>query len=489
MPRPRVSKRLRAILIAALVLELGAIAGFLAYRRVGGANRCFPQTGACVEGAFARHWAAGGGLDRFGYPLTGELDEAGADGRTRRVQYFARARFEVRRRGPRPLGSVADHPLDGYAALGRSPGGAPAATPRFDPQRLTLELEEVARGLRQPLFVAHAGDGSGRLFVVEKGGTIRTLPGAAGGELFLDIADRVGSSGSEQGLLGLAFHPRFRENGHFYVNYTDRNGDTVIARYTTAPDRRSADAASERRLIFQDQPAANHNGGMLVFGPDGYLYVGLGDGGGGNDVFRNAQNRGSLLGKLLRLDVDRGDPYAIPPDNPFVGDRAARPEVWAYGLRNPWRFSFDRATADLYIADVGQNRYEWVHYQPAGRGAGQDYGWPTLEGSHCLYANTCDRSGRPVPVAEYDHSLGCTIVGGYVYRGARQPLLQGAYLFGDYCSGRIWGLGRDGAGRWVSTELLKANAAISSFGEDEAGELYLTDLRRGGVYRLTAVPR
>ena len=233
MPRRCLPSRRRALLIAALALELGAIAGFLAYRRVGGANRCFPETGACVAGAFARHWAAGGGLDRFGYPLTGELDEVGADGRTRRVQYFERARFEVQRRGPRPLGSVADRPLDGYAALGRSPGGEPAATPRFDPQRLTLELEEVARGLRQPLFVTHAGDGSGRLFVVEKGGTIRTLPGAAGGaggDLFLDIADRVGSGGSEQGLLGLAFHPRFRENGYLYVNYTGSGTHSVQGR-------------------------------------------------------------------------------------------------------------------------------------------------------------------------------------------------------------------------------------------------------------------
>ena len=486
MPRRRLPKRLRAILIAALVLELGAIAGFLAYRRVGGANRCFPETGACVAGAFARHWAVGGGLDRFGYPLTGELDEVGEDGRARRVQYFERARFEVQRRGPRPLGKVTDRPLDGYAALGRSPGGEPAATPRFDPQRLTLELEEVARGLRQPLFVTHAGDGSGRLFVVEKGGTIRTLPD---GDLFLDIADRVGSSGGEQGLLGLAFHPRFRENGYLYVNYTDRNGDTVIARYTAAPDRRSADPASERRLIFVDQPAANHNGGMLAFGPDGDLYAGLGDGGGANDIYRNAQNRGSLLGKLLRLDVDRGDPYAIPPDNPFARDPAARPEVWAYGLRNPWRFSFDRATADLYIADVGQNRYEWVHYQPAGRGAGQDYGWPTLEGSHCLYGNTCDRTGRPVPVAEYDHGLGCTVVGGYVYRGARQPLLQGAYLFGDYCSGRVWALHRNASGALVRTQVLQSSIQISSFGEDEAGELYVTGLADGVVYRVLGTAR
>jgi glucose/arabinose dehydrogenase len=322
--------------------------------------------------------------------------------------------------------------------------------------------------------------------VVEKGGTIRLLPG---GEPFLDIVERVGSGGSEQGLLGLAFHPRFRENGLFYVYYTARNGDNVVARFGLTPDGRAGDPASERRLIVQPDPAANHNGGMLAFGPDGFLYIGLGDGGGQNDRYRNGQNRRALLGKLLRVDVDRGDPYAIPPDNPFVGDPDARPEIWAYGLRNPWRFSFDRATDDLYIGDVGQNRYEWVHFQPAGDRGGRNYGWPIVEGDHCLQGEGCDRAGLTPPVAEYPHSQGCSITGGYVYRGARYPLLFGVYLFGDFCSGRLWALTRDGAGAWATSEMLDTEVNLSSFGEDEAGEVYLTDLSRGIVYRLTAHQR
>lgn len=372
-----------------------------------------------------------------------------------------------------------------------APTQPPAATstltppPSFDPQRTALGVEEVARGLRQPLFVTHAGDGSGRLFVVEKAGTIRTIPD---GQPFLDISERVGSTGSEQGLLGLAFHPRFRENGFFYLNYTDLNGDTVIARFGLTPDRRG-DPGSEQRLLFQKQPAANHNGGMLAFGPDGFLYIGLGDGGGANDTYKNGQNRQSWLGKLLRIDVDRGAPYAIPPDNPFVGDGQTLPEIWAYGLRNPWRFSFDRATKDLYIGDVGQNRYEWVHFQPAGSKGGQNYGWPILEGAHCLRGDTCDRTGLTPPVAEYEHRLGCSLTGGYVYRGARFPLLQGVYVFGDYCSGRVWTLHRDATGQWITTEMLQTSARISSFGEDEAGEVYLTDLAAGTVLRLTAQQR
>ncbi len=348
---------------------------------------------------------------------------------------------------------------------------------------MALEVERVAEGFRQPLFVAHAGDGSGRLYVVEKGGTIRTFDG----QPFLDITGRVRSSGSEQGLLGLAFHPRFRENGYFYVNYTDGAGDTVIARFSRGADGRG-DPGSERRLLEQDQPASNHNGGMLAFGPDGFLYLGLGDGGGSNDLYRNAQDWGTVLGKILRIDVDRGDPYAIPPGNPFVGQPGARPEVWAYGLRNPWRFSFDRATGDLYIGDVGQNRYEWVHFEPAGSPGGRNYGWPILEGANCR-GGACDRAGLVTPVAEYTHDSGCSITGGYVYRGARSPLLQGAYLFADYCTGRIWTTARDAGGRWVTTEMLRLDARISSFGEDADGEVYLTDLAASAVYRVGARPR
>jgi glucose/arabinose dehydrogenase len=228
---------------------------------------------------------------------------------------------------------------------------------------------------------------------------------------------------------------------------------------------------------------------MLAFGPDGYLYLGLGDGGGANDQFDNAQDRATLLGKLLRIDVDRGDPYAVPPDNPFAGQAGARAEIWAYGLRNPWRFSFDRATGDLYLGDVGQSQREWVHFQPAGDPGGRNYGWPIVEGTRCRGGAACQQGGLTPPVAEYTHALGCSITGGYVYRGPRFPPLRGAYLFGDFCSGRVWALARDGAGAWRMTELLRLEARISSFGEDEAGEVYVADLAGGTVARLTARPR
>jgi glucose/arabinose dehydrogenase len=375
----------------------------------------------------------------------------------------------------------------GQTATPVATGTAQASAP-FDPRSVTLRLERFASDLSKPLFVTHAGDGSGRVFVVEKGGTIRTVPD---GDLFLDIRDRVGSEGSEQGLLGLAFHPRFEENGYFYVNYTNRDGDTVVARYTAPGDHARGDPESEQVVLTQDQPAANHNGGMLAFGPDGYLYIGLGDGGGAGDTYDNGQNPDTFLAKILRIDVNAGgeQPYAVPPDNPFVGREGTRPEIWATGLRNPWRFSFDRGTGDLYIGDVGQASYEWVEYQPAGSRGGQNYGWPITEGSHCYREEGCDRDGLTPPVAEYTHEQGQAITGGYVYRGSRYPRLRGAYIFGDYGSGRLWTLARDAAGRWVMTEMADTEHSISSFGEDEAGELYLTDLQEGTVYRVTGRPR
>lgn len=346
----------------------------------------------------------------------------------------------------------------------------------------TLALTEISRGLKQPIFLTHANDGSQRRFVVEKAGTIRTLPA---NDLFLDITDRVGSGGSEQGLLGLAFHPRFADNGYFYVNYTDSVGDTVIARFS-ALGGASGDAASETVILTATQPARNHNGGMLAFGPDGYLYLGLGDGGGSRDRYGNAQKLTTLLGKILRIDVDAAAPYAIPADNPFITDDTARPEIWAYGLRNPWRFSFDRETGDLYIGDVGQNRFEWLLYQPATSPGGENYGWPTLEGQSCLDGDDCDRSGLTEAIYSYPHAQGCAITGGYVYRGAQFPALQGVYLFGDYCSGRIWTMQRAVDGAWVVNEALDSDASISSFGEDEAGELYVTDYGTGVVYQVVA---
>lgn len=345
----------------------------------------------------------------------------------------------------------------------------------------------VARGLDQPVFLAGAGDGSGRLFIVEQPGRIRVV---AGGRLleapFLDIVDRTGSRGTEQGLLGLAFHPDYARNGQFFVDYTDRNGDTVVSRFrvsTGDPDRAERD--SEEIVLTIAQPYANHNGGQLVFGPDGYLYVGMGDGGAAGDPQDRAQNPQDLLGKLLRLDVDAGRPYAIPPGNPFAAGAGGRPEIWALGLRNPWRFSFDRLTGDLYIADVGQGTWEEVNFAPAGAAGGENFGWPYREGAHPYEGDA--PAGLVEPVAEYSHAEGgCSVTGGYVYRGAALPALQGVYLYGDYCSGLVWGLWQPAPGRWETRLLFETRLGISSFGEDDAGELYVLDRGGGAAYLLAA---
>jgi glucose/arabinose dehydrogenase len=350
-----------------------------------------------------------------------------------------------------------------------------------------VALKLVNGDVRQPVFVTNAGDGSRRLFVVEKGGTIAILSnGQRAQQPFLDITPLVQSSGSEQGLLGLAFHPDYKNNGRFFVYYTARNGDNTLARYQVSSDPNRADAATGVVLFAQADPAPNHNGGMLAFGPDKYLYVGLGDGGAAGDPWGNGQNRNALLGKLLRLDVDKGDPYGIPADNPWPSGGDARPEVWAYGLRNPWRFSFDRATGDLYIADVGQNQYEEIDFQPAGTPGGRNYGWNTREGLHCYRGETCASDGMTDPVAEYSHDLGCSITGGYVYRGAAIAALQGAYIYGDYCSGRIWTLQQGTPNSWTQHDLMKTPYGFSSFGEDEAGELYLTDIGGNALYQFVA---
>jgi glucose/arabinose dehydrogenase len=372
-----------------------------------------------------------------------------------------------------------------------SPAATPTAPPRPDPAAARVELRRVLGGLDTPVGIAHAGDGSGWLFVVEKPGRIRIVAGSTLlAAPFLDIAGRVGSAGSEQGLLGLAFHPGYARNGLFFVNYTDLQGDTVVARFSVSADPARGDPANEAILLTVDQPAANHNGGHLAFGPDGYLYVGLGDGGGAGDRYGNGQNLGTLLGKMLRLDVDGGRPYALPPDNPFLTRPDARAEIWAFGLRNPWRYAFDRLTGDLYIADVGQDAYEEIDVQPARSQGGQNYGWPIMEGGHCYPENrACDRTGLALPVAEYDHSQGCSVTGGYVYRGKQFPSLSGVYLFADYCSGRIWGVARDGQGQWRMAELAQAGVRPSSFGEDEAGELYLVDMQGGELFQIAALPR
>jgi glucose/arabinose dehydrogenase len=371
----------------------------------------------------------------------------------------------------------------GASAANTATPNSPATALPASGTRSPVALKLVSDDLRSPVYVTHAGDGSGRLFVVEKGGTIALLRnGQRAPRPFLDITALVNSSGSEQGLLGLAFHPDYAHNGRFFVYYTARNGDNTLARYEVSNDPDVADAATGTVLFAQADPAPNHNGGMLAFGPDTYLYVGMGDGGSAGDPWGNGQKRSVLLGKLLRLDVDHGDPYAIPPDNPWASGGDARPEIWAYGLRNPWRFSFDRATGDLYIGDVGQGQYEEIDFQPAGEPGGRNYGWNIREGMHCFRSQNCDTNGLIDPISEYGHEFGCSITGGYVYRGAAIPQFQGTYVYGDYCSGLIWTLKQTVPGQWAQSDLLDSKLGISSFGEDEVGELYLTDLG-GGLYQ------
>jgi glucose/arabinose dehydrogenase len=385
------------------------------------------------------------------------------------------------------------------AATGTPSSPSPAAaTPRetatteqatADLGRVQLQLVEFASGFEDPLYLTHSGDGSGRVYVVEQGGRILVVErtGTVQGAAFLDIAERV-SAGGERGLLGLAFHPAYARNGRLFVNYTDRNGDTVVSEFRGTATR--ADPGSERVLLQIDQPYANHNGGWIGFGPDGYLYIATGDGGSGGDPHNNGQRRDTLLGKLLRIDVDRGSPYAIPADNPFARDGGARGEIWAYGLRNPWRVSFDRRTGNVFLGDVGQGRFEELDFQPAAR-SGLNYGWNIMEGPECFRQETCDRNGLVLPVFAYGRDQGIVITGGYVYRGSRFPLLAGIYLFGDYGSGRIWAAAATDAarGRVDPVPMLESALSLSSFGEDEAGELYAIDLTGGGVYRVQARAR
>lgn len=349
-------------------------------------------------------------------------------------------------------------------------------------ERVAVLTPVVTSGLESPVFLTHAGDRSGRLFVVEQPGRIRVLEqGALLPIPFLDITDRV-LSGGERGLLGLAFHPDYRRNGRFFVNYNRKSdGSTVLAEY-----RRGAAPAvalpDERVLMVVPQPYANHNGGMVAFGSDGYLYSGRGDGGSGGDPGNRAQNPEELLGKILRIDVDHGDPYGIPPDNPFARE-GGRPEIYALGLRNPWRFSFDSHTGELWVADVGQNKWEEIDLVTRGG----NYGWRVMEGAHCFNpALVCQTAGLVFPRLEYSHEQGrCSIIGGYVYRGRAITGLAGRYVYGDFCSGELFSLQGARAGE-VSREpqvMLKTPLRISSFGEDESGELYVLD-HGGGVYRL-----
>jgi glucose/arabinose dehydrogenase len=346
-------------------------------------------------------------------------------------------------------------------------------------------LQPIATGLNQPVALTHAGDT--RLFITQQIGTVliydalglRATP-------FLDIRSLV-LSGGERGLLSIAFHPLYRDNGLFFVYYTNRDGDNVVARYKVSssdPDR--ADTTSGTILLTIPHPNfANHNGGQLQFGPDGYLYIGTGDGGSGGDPNNHGQDLSQLLGKLLRVDIDHGSPYAIPASNPFVQHAGARGEIWAYGLRNPWRFSFDRSSGDLWIGDVGQGTYEEADLQPATSIGGENYGWRKMEGLHCFNPSTnCADPSFTMPVLEYSHAQGaCSITGGYRYRGTQIPSLRGAYLYGDYCTGSIWSATQTGA-VWTSKTLFATTISISSFGEDVSGELYVLDVAKGIVYRI-----
>ena len=355
----------------------------------------------------------------------------------------------------------------------------------FDGRPHVRLVPVVTAGLVQPLFVTHAGDGSGRIFVVEQAGRVRVIVGnSLQGTPFLDVADRVWSGG-ERGLLGLTFHPKFQQNGRLFISYTRRpDGATVVSEFrVTEPG--SKPTSAERMLMTVSQPHANHNGGMIAFGPDGYLYIGRGDGGGAGDPNDRGQNPDDLLGKLLRIDVDHGEPYAIPADNPFHSAGGGRPEVYAIGLRNPWRFSFDRRTGDLWAADVGQ--YEWEEVDLIVRGG--NYGWRRMEGRHCFQPRIeCERPGLRLPLLEYGHHGGrCSITGGYVYRGVAHKQFQGFYVFGDYCSGEVFSAGLQGGESPSVLDpvhvLLRTGLHISSFGEDETGESYVVD-RGGGLYRI-----
>jgi glucose/arabinose dehydrogenase len=341
----------------------------------------------------------------------------------------------------------------------------------------------VASGFDRPLFVTNAGDGSGRLFVVEQGGRVWALTdGRRAPSPYLDASDEI-SSGGERGLLGLAFHPRFPDDPRVFVDYTNVDGDTVVSSFQPGLDADALDPASEKQVITIKQPYANHNGGALAFDADGKLLVAMGDGGSGGDPEDRAENGQELLGKILRLDVDAGgdEPYAIPADNPFV-DGPDRPEIAHLGLRNPWRLSIDRATGDLWIGDVGQGAIEEIDVARKGQ-LGLDFGWNTLEGSQCFEPRDgCDTQGKTMPVAEYTHDFGCTVIGGYVYRGTAHPSLTGIYVYADYCSGTMWAI--DAADPGTPAVVNETGRTVGSFGEDEAGELYLADLGSGDILRL-----
>jgi glucose/arabinose dehydrogenase len=383
---------------------------------------------------------------------------------------------------PAPPATSSPAPAASSTPVPPTPTSAPADAAGF-PDSSAYQWLPVASGLDSPVDIQFLDDGTGRMFVLEQVGRIRIVQD---GQLlpapFLDITDRVNSSGNEMGLLGLAFDPEFEQNGFFYINYTGTLAATFISRFQVTSDPNRADPGSEKNLLHVTQPFPNHKGGVLAFGPDGYLYAGLGDGGSADDPFGNGQNTNTLLGKILRIDVRNGDPYAIPADNPFATG-GGKPEIWAYGLRNPWRLSFDKATGDLYIADVGQDIWEEVDYVAAGQSGGMDFGWNYREGNHPFRGSPPATLHLTYPVAEYSHDEGgCSVTGGYVYRGA-MPEWRGIYLYGDFCTGIIWGLMHTSSG-FDHRVMFDSSANITTFGQDPAGEIYLAS-RDGTIYRLS----
>jgi glucose/arabinose dehydrogenase len=379
------------------------------------------------------------------------------------------------------------------ALAGASPRLAAAAgctTPNPPPSIPDVALRQIASGFSSPLEIKRAPEESRRLFVVEREGVIRVLDGRTVlSEPFLDIQERV-EAGGEKGLLSVAFHPRFTENGRLFVDYTAPYREqlrTTISEFTADPGLEHVDPATERVLLRVTQPYDNHNGGTLAFGPDGYLYLSLGDGGSANDPEGHAQNLGDLLGSILRIDPDSRTGrrrYGIPADNPFVGVSGARPEIWAYGFRNPWRMSFDRRTGQLFAGDVGQGAREEIDVVRRGG----NYGWNVMEGNICTPGvnASCSSNGFVAPILDYPHGDECSVTGGFVYRGRQIPDLCGAYLYGDYCSGRIWALRTDGRRATTNRLLLDTDLSISSFGENRPGEIYVVDL--GGTIHKIVPP-
>ena len=351
-----------------------------------------------------------------------------------------------------------------------------------------IRIVKVAGNLVRPVDIAVPGDGTGRLFFVLQNGKIVIYDGT--GVLstpFLDITSSVSCCG-ERGLLSLAFHPSYKTNGFFYIYYTATNGDVVIARYKVSATNPNVARSGSKLVLLTvaHSQFGNHNGGKLAFGPDGFLYISIGDGGSGGDPNNNGQNLGKLLGKLLRINVDSGTPYSIPATNPFIGTAGAKKEIWAFGLRNPWRTSFDRNTGNLYTADVGQNQYEEINFQSRSSAGGENYGWRKMEGKHCYNPTTgCNNGTLKLPALEYNHSAGCSITGGYVYRGAQIPAIAGMFLYSDYCNGTIRGA-KKVSGVWTTTPLLTTSHNISTFGQDESGELYIADhdATTGAIYRI-----